>query len=436
MKDTVLVIGATDVGRRTCAELQSHGRNVIHLDAPTDAELHDYLIDDVGGVAVMLHSDIEALRYSLAIEHIRPGVRLFAAIFDRTVRHEIERVIPNCFVASPAFIALPHVVASALDIGSAVIRTTTGDDAHWKLVNLNNDVATSSDFEAPRGWRWRTWWSRVRGQLRAYDFGSKALLNGFYALTSILIVDLMISHQHASLAESFYDSSATLAGVTAPPAPGQTWHLILNGTFMLLTLVFTAIFGAGIVNHLLSGRRVGIVGRRVIPASQHFVVVGLGQVGIRLCRELSLLGIAVVGVDSAINTRGLSLARRMNIPVIVGDPSDVKTLTRAHGHRAQGILAMSAEERDNIAVAVAARAMSPDVTIMLRAGSDDAIAETQSLFSIGKTIDVNGLTATYVSAALSTDTPLAVVPDGSEVLIVAHDMEVTRAPIPGRCACN
>ncbi len=436
MSGTVLVIGATDVGRRACAELQTHGLNVIHLTAPTDGELHDYLTDDVTGVAVMLHNDFEALRYSLAIEHIRPGVRLFVAIFDRTVRHEIERVIPNCFVASPAFIALPYVIASILESGEAVIRTTTGEDAHWNIVELDGEIATSEEFIPPRSWRWRTWWSRARGQLRAYDFGSKALLNGFYSLASILLIDIIITSRHAPLSLSFYNATAVLAGVTAPTEQLEPWRLYLNGTFMLLTLVFTAIFGAGIVNHLLSGRRVGIIGRRVIPASQHFVVVGLGQVGIRLCRELSLLGIGVVGIDTSANSRGLSLARRLNIPVIIGDGSDVRTLTRAHGKTARGILAMSSDERDNIAIAVAARSMSPDVTIMMRAGTDDAIAETQSLFSIGQTIDVNGLTATYVAAALTSDAPLAVIPDGQNVKVVAPDLGVITTVLPGRCTCS
>ncbi|MEI6405768.1 MAG: portal protein, partial [Actinomycetes bacterium] len=100
MTHTVLVIGATDVGRRTCAALQDRGTSVIHLDSPTDTELRELLLSDVSGVAIMLHNDIEALRYALTIEHIRPGIRLFVAIFDRSVRHEMERTIPNCSITS------------------------------------------------------------------------------------------------------------------------------------------------------------------------------------------------------------------------------------------------------------------------------------------------------------------------------------------------
>ena len=65
MTHTVLVIGATDVGRRTCAALQDRGTSVIHLASPTDTELRELLLSDVSGVAIMLHNDIEALRYAL-----------------------------------------------------------------------------------------------------------------------------------------------------------------------------------------------------------------------------------------------------------------------------------------------------------------------------------------------------------------------------------
>ena len=64
---------------------------------------------------------------------------------------------------------------------------------------------------------------------------------------------------------------------------------------MLVTVVFTAMFTAGVVDRLLGPRLVGLVGPRALPRTGHVVVVGMGQVGLRLCAELRDLGVAVVG---------------------------------------------------------------------------------------------------------------------------------------------
>ena len=65
MTRKILVIGQGDVGRRACANLQASGAIVVHLDEPTDGQLHEVLGAGIDGVAVMLHDDIKALRYSL-----------------------------------------------------------------------------------------------------------------------------------------------------------------------------------------------------------------------------------------------------------------------------------------------------------------------------------------------------------------------------------
>jgi Trk K+ transport system NAD-binding subunit len=64
------------------------------------------------------------------------------------------------------------------------------------------------------------------------------------------------------------------------------------------------------------------------------------------------------------------------------------------------LVAAGSLDRDNIAVAVSALALNPQARVILRAGTDDAIEETRSLFHIGSVVDVNGLTAAFVAQAL------------------------------------
>ena len=66
---------------------------------------------------------------------------------------------------------------------------------------------------------------------------------------------------------------------------------------MLLTLGFAAVLTAGLVNRLLDRRLTGIVGPSAVPRRDHVVVVGLGQVGLRLCLLLRDLGVPVVAIE-------------------------------------------------------------------------------------------------------------------------------------------
>lgn len=55
------------------------------------------------------------------------------------------------------------------------------------------------------------------------------------------------------------------------------------------------------------------------------------------------------------------------------------------------------ERVGHIKVAVAASAVPPDIRVVLRAGGDDIVAETTSLFRIGDVRDVAALTACAVA---------------------------------------
>jgi len=92
------------------------------MGMPSDSEISAALTPDVAGVAIMLHDDILALRYGLIAEHLRPGIRMFVNMFDRTVRKQLESAVPNCVVMSPAAISVPTMVAAAIAPHVASIR--------------------------------------------------------------------------------------------------------------------------------------------------------------------------------------------------------------------------------------------------------------------------------------------------------------------------
>lgn len=226
------------------------------------------------------------------------------------------------------------------------------------------------------------------------------LLVGIMGLLLVIAVDTLVYARHVGLLRALYDATRTTATISSPTTPDDASILAWATVAALLVMAFTAMFAAGLVNYLLSGRTVTLIGRRVAPRSGHVIVVGMGQVGLRLAQELRSLGISVLGIEQEAGARLLPIARRARIPVLIGDAGSRNLLTRARVGHCLALVAVGSLTRDNIAVAVAALAIDPQATVILRAGTDDAIDETRSLFHIGSVVDVNGLTAAFVTRAL------------------------------------
>jgi hypothetical protein len=169
-----VVIGETHVARRVCASLLQRGCEVLHLIAPGDEELRKAMTQQPGGVAVLLHDDVEALRYALAVAHIAPTAALVVTIFDQTVSEQLVRLLPRCHVTSPAHLAAPTLVAPCLAPGALAIRRTGGRAT--ALRRFGEDLIEAS-WALGRRTRWRARIGRVTGQLRPHDAGTRILLD-------------------------------------------------------------------------------------------------------------------------------------------------------------------------------------------------------------------------------------------------------------------
>jgi voltage-gated potassium channel Kch len=395
-----VVVGDTPEARLVAAHLQRSNGCVVHLLEPTDQELHERLTEDVVGICILIHDDIAALRYCLTAAHLRPSVPLIVTIFDRTVSEQLRRTLPNCDVMSPAAIALPSLVGPCLDRSLASLRK---DGQVLKAV-LADDPTHERTYQLPRGLILRGWAGRLLGQLRPHDGTSKILLAGLLGLLSVLVTDVVVSLfvVRDGPVDAIYRAVRTLTTVGPGAADGQPAAYKLFTAFaMLLSLVLTAVFTAGVVQHLLGPRGVALFGRRALPRSGHVIVVGLGQVGLRLAQEIHRLGVSVVVIERDPTSRNILLARASGIPVVIGSAGDRAVLSRLSVRRAVSLASVSSHDLDNIAVAVTARALAPDLPIVLRAGNHDAITETKALFRIGIVRDVTLLTASFVAEAIS-----------------------------------
>lgn len=431
-----LVIGDLEVARLTCALLAERHVEVVHLLQPTDTDLRAHLDGSFDAVAVLVRGDVIALRYVLLVEHIQPGVRLVATVFDRTLAEKLRAVVPNCSVNSPADVAVPSIVGACLADGTLAVDFSEPEPR--RLVrNTDGDLAF-----VPHGTAGGGVLGRVRsavGRLSAHDEATRIMLLGLAGLLVILFSDwlITIAALHDSPSEALY--AATRVVTTVGPGDahiaGRTWYAVLASLMMLVTVILTAIFTAGVVNRILSTRSITLVGRRVPPRRDHVVIVGLGQVGVRLAIALRSLGIGVIVVERDPAAPNLRLARSAGVPVFTGHAQDVEVLRRVGLCRARAFAAMGADDLDNIEAAIAASTVAPDIPVALRAGESDVIAETRSLFRIGEVRDVSALTALAVTESMAGSAPLAVFAEAHRsVAFDGRDEVASRSR--QRCTCG
>ncbi len=416
---TFLIVGDGSVARRTIAALTARSYSTTHLPAPGDDELRAALELRPAGVAVLIHDDVTSLRYALAAAHMSAGVPLVAMIFDRTISEQLSELLPHCHITSPADLVVPSLAGPCLRDGLIA--------AHLEADGSVDEVVESTDGRLlqrtgvrHRHARWRSVVSGLTGLVKTPDTGTRMLLLGLWGLSSILFVDwcalTFIYHHDPVLALRESVGVIATVGLGDLPPPGYG-YAIFSSISMLLTLVLTALFTAGVVDRILGPRLSGIVGSRVLPTSGHVIVVGLGQVGLRLCRELVRLGLPVVGVERDREAMSLRLLRDLGVPAVLGHGGDRKLLLRLGVLRAQAIASVGSDDLDNIAVALAVRGISPSLRMMIRAGEHESIEDTESLLHMGTLRDVAAMTTAYVVAVLLGGEPVGVVNTGTDTYI-------------------
>ncbi|WP_424858264.1 NAD-binding protein [Streptomyces sp. SAI-170] len=103
----------------------------------------------------------------------------------------------------------------------------------------------------------------------------------------------------------------------------------------------------------------------------HVVLLGLGKIGARVLIRLRELNIPVVCVEADPEARGLAVARRLRVPVVLGDVTQEGVLEAAKVHRAHALLALTSVDTTNLEAALYARSVRADLRVVLRLYDDD-----------------------------------------------------------------
>ncbi|MDF3300729.1 NAD-binding protein [Streptomyces tropicalis] len=157
----------------------------------------------------------------------------------------------------------------------------------------------------------------------------------------------------------------------------------------------------------------------------HVVLLGLGKIGTRVLTRLRELHIPVVCVEAGPEARGLATARRLRVPVVLGDVTQEGVLEAAKIHRAHALLAVTSSDTTNLEAVLYARSVRPDLRVVLRLYDDDfATAVYRTLRAahpraLTRSRSVSHLAAPAFAGAMFGRQILGAIPVERRVLLVA-----------------
>jgi voltage-gated potassium channel Kch len=150
--------------------------------------------------------------------------------------------------------------------------------------------------------------------------------------------------------------------------------------------IFTAmmmIVGAGVIGICYALLNDFILGSRLkqfwdaarVPSRHHYIVCGLGAVGMQIVRQLHSQGHEVVIIESDAQNRFLYTARSLGVPVILEDARLNTTLKAANVQHAASMLVVTSEDMVNVEIALTAKAIAPKLILVVR-GEDEQLSES------------------------------------------------------------
>ena len=425
---TVLLIGEGDLAEEVRQALDAAGAEVYRMKAPEEREVRHALEGDgIERVVVVSRDDAVVLRVALMVRHVDEDVPMLVTIFDPTMAGQVERDIDRCEVTSMADIVAPSLAGPCLGDDLIAVR----EDADPPVgVRESDDGVEEVPIEVPDRRRAA---ALARAVFTPYDKSAALLLWGALGLVVVLVLETIacMAVLGQGLVDAAYGSAKTL--VTVDPndevADGPEGLKAFLTVTMLVTLVLEASFTAGLVNRLINRRLTGLFGRRAVPRRDHVVVVGLGQVGLRLCLLLRRCGIGIVAVDDRETGENVGLARELGFPVVIGRGADPSLLRRLSLGRACALAAVTDDDLENISIAMAARSLDDDLRVVLRAGDGRVANETRSLFRIGVVRDVHRIAAVLIAARATGSTAVRVVCVGDDAHLLHKDGRLEEAAV-------
>lgn len=249
----------------------------------------------------------------------------------------------------PQLLPDPAQVAAATGRGTVVLEAVTQSGPAAPEPRMSGRSAPLSQFFSRR--------------LRWSALGVGLAVLGLAVASSVTTGDHPLHAAYLTLLDLFAMGDPAIGDPTAR----QVIQLLsgIAGLMLLPLLV------AGVLEAFGSLRTASALRRPPRGLSGHVVLLGLGKIGTRVLVHLRELGIPVVCVEDDPDARGIPVARRLHVPVVLGDVTQEGVLEAAKIGRSRGLLALTSVDTTNLEAALYARSLKPDLRVTLRLFDDE-----------------------------------------------------------------
>ncbi len=233
--------------------------------------------------------------------------------------------------------------------------------------------------------------SLVVGFIASEPTGSGSMMkeSARYILPILVFVALVLSigtggyliiEDEITVSDAFY---MTVTAIT-PTQFDEVHELSVPGRYFTVALVFCG-FGAVvafatqfarlIVQSELEG--VGVItrkqmSRRIRQMKNHYIVCGYGEIGGAICDELKDQHLPFVVVTD--DELSVAAIKRDGHALVRGHPTADSSLKEAGVEQAVGVIAVLADDADNLFISLAARELNPQIFIIAR-GEDSRVED-------------------------------------------------------------
>ncbi|MFK0101158.1 NAD-binding protein [Streptomyces sp. NPDC091040] len=249
----------------------------------------------------------------------------------------------------PQLLPGPAEIAAATGRGTVVLEAVTQSGPAAPKVRMSGRSAPLSQFFSRR--------------LRWSALGVGLAVLGLAVASSFTTGDHPLHAGYLTLLDLFAMGDPAIGEPTA-----RQVIQILSGIAGLMLLPLLV---AGVLEAFGSLRSASSLRRPPRGLSGHVVLLGLGKIGTRVLVHLRELGIPVVCVEEDPDARGIPLARRLHVPVVLGDVTDEGVLEAAKIGRSRGLLALTSIDTTNLEAALYARSLKPNLRVTVRLFDDE-----------------------------------------------------------------
>jgi len=221
----------------------------------------------------------------------------------------------------------------------------------------------------------------------------------FIAL-SVLVFNLGMG---LSFVDALYYVTATITttgyGDITPRDATDALKLYAIAMMLLGSVLFAALYSA-ITDLLIRTRFEQLLGREQMPAEDHVVVAGLGNLGYRVMEELRRSGTSAVAIERNADAEFVA-ALRQHGPAVIGDARLVNTLLKAGVATATCLVAATGDDAANLAISLSAKELNGELRTIVRLFDSDLAQKVRGTLSVDAVMSASLIAApAFVGAAL------------------------------------